>query len=87
MPGGDPDSGERSALRDIVRRGNRHAQDAPAGVDPDLRGHAALRRNLETWEIVEQVQIVRRSLDRSAGQRLHLCFRKRLGGLQRLRQL
>jgi 23S rRNA (adenine2503-C2)-methyltransferase len=34
-------------------------------------GRLGLGRNLETWEIVEQVQIVRRSLDRSAGQRIH----------------
>jgi 23S rRNA (adenine2503-C2)-methyltransferase len=34
-------------------------------------GRLGLGRNLEAWEIVEQVQIVRRSLDRSAGQRIH----------------
>jgi len=34
-------------------------------------GRLGLGRNLETWEIVEQVQIVRRSLDRAAGQRIH----------------
>ena len=33
--------------------------------------NARALRNLEPWEIVEQVQIVRRSLDRSAGQRIH----------------
>lgn len=34
-------------------------------------GRLGLRRNLETWEIVEQVRAVRRTLDRGAGQRLH----------------
>jgi 23S rRNA (adenine2503-C2)-methyltransferase len=34
-------------------------------------GRLGLGRNLETWEIVEQVRIVRRSLDRAAGQRVH----------------
>ena len=34
-------------------------------------GRLGLGRNLETWEIVEQVRIVRRSLERARGQRVH----------------
>lgn len=34
-------------------------------------GRLGLGRNLEAWEIVEQVRIVRRSLDRAAGQHVH----------------
>lgn len=34
-------------------------------------GRLGLKRNLETWEIVEQVRIVRRGLDPTAGQRVH----------------
>lgn len=34
-------------------------------------GRLGLRRNLEAWEIVEQIRAVRRTLDASAGQRVH----------------
>ncbi|HEU4406598.1 MAG TPA: radical SAM protein [Polyangiaceae bacterium] len=34
-------------------------------------GRLGLRRNLSSWEIVEQVRWVRRSLDRAAGERVH----------------
>jgi 23S rRNA (adenine2503-C2)-methyltransferase len=34
-------------------------------------GQMGLRRNLLTWEIVEQVRVVRRTLDRGLGQRVH----------------
>jgi 23S rRNA (adenine2503-C2)-methyltransferase len=34
-------------------------------------GRLGLGRNLETWEIVEQVRIVRRSLERARGERVH----------------
>jgi 23S rRNA (adenine2503-C2)-methyltransferase len=34
-------------------------------------GKMGLRRNLEVWEIVEQVRTVRRGLDRTQGQRVH----------------
>jgi 23S rRNA (adenine2503-C2)-methyltransferase len=34
-------------------------------------GRMGLLRNLETWEIVEQVREVRRTLDRDAGERVH----------------
>jgi 23S rRNA (adenine2503-C2)-methyltransferase len=34
-------------------------------------GRMGLRRNLETWEIVEQVRVVRRTLDASNGARIH----------------
>lgn len=34
-------------------------------------GRLGLKRNLEVWEIVEQVRVVRRSLDASQGQRVH----------------
>lgn len=34
-------------------------------------GRMGLQRNLETWEIVEQVRVVRRSLDRTRGERVH----------------
>jgi 23S rRNA (adenine2503-C2)-methyltransferase len=34
-------------------------------------GRLGLGRNLETWEIVEQVRIVRRSLDAARGERVH----------------
>lgn len=34
-------------------------------------GRLGLRRNLSTWELVEQVRWVRRSLDRAAGERVH----------------
>jgi 23S rRNA (adenine2503-C2)-methyltransferase len=34
-------------------------------------GRAGLHRNLQAWEIVEQVRIVRRDLNRSLGQRVH----------------
>jgi 23S rRNA (adenine2503-C2)-methyltransferase len=34
-------------------------------------GRLGLRRNLETWEIVEQVRIVRRTLDATRGERVH----------------
>jgi 23S rRNA (adenine2503-C2)-methyltransferase len=34
-------------------------------------GRMGLRRNLETWEIVEQVRLVRAGLDGTAGERVH----------------
>ncbi len=34
-------------------------------------GRIGLQRNLETWEIIEQVRVVRRSLDRAAKERVH----------------
>jgi 23S rRNA (adenine2503-C2)-methyltransferase len=34
-------------------------------------GRMGLTRNLETWEILEQVRAVRRTLDRDAGERVH----------------
>ncbi len=34
-------------------------------------GRMGLWRNLETWEIVEQVRVVKRTLDASRGQRIH----------------
>jgi 23S rRNA (adenine2503-C2)-methyltransferase len=34
-------------------------------------GRLGLRRNLETWEIVEQVRVVRRTLDAARGERVH----------------
>ncbi|MCU0659366.1 MAG: radical SAM protein [Polyangiaceae bacterium] len=34
-------------------------------------GRLGLQRNLESWEIVEQVRLVRATLDRKAGQRVH----------------
>jgi 23S rRNA (adenine2503-C2)-methyltransferase len=34
-------------------------------------GRLGLARNLETWEIVEQVRVVKRSLDRARGERVH----------------
>jgi 23S rRNA (adenine2503-C2)-methyltransferase len=34
-------------------------------------GRLGLRRNLATWEIIEQVRWVRRGLDRAAGERVH----------------
>jgi 23S rRNA (adenine2503-C2)-methyltransferase len=34
-------------------------------------GRLGLTRNLETWEIVEQVRAVRRTLDRARGERVH----------------
>lgn len=34
-------------------------------------GRLGLQRNLESWEIVEQVRLVRRTLDPRAGQRVH----------------
>ncbi len=34
-------------------------------------GRMGLERNLETWEIVEQVRLVARGLDRTKGQRVH----------------
>jgi 23S rRNA (adenine2503-C2)-methyltransferase len=34
-------------------------------------GRLGLRRNLEAWEIVEQVRLVRRTLDGKAGERVH----------------
>ncbi len=34
-------------------------------------GRMGLKRNLETWEIVEQVRLVARGLDRAKGQRVH----------------
>jgi len=34
-------------------------------------GRLGLGRNLETWEIVEQVRVVRRTLDAASGQRVH----------------
>lgn len=34
-------------------------------------GRLGLRRNLETWEIVEQVRVVRRTLDATRGERVH----------------
>jgi 23S rRNA (adenine2503-C2)-methyltransferase len=34
-------------------------------------GRLGLGRNLETWEIVEQVRVVRRSLERDRGERIH----------------
>jgi 23S rRNA (adenine2503-C2)-methyltransferase len=34
-------------------------------------GRLGLARNLETWEIVEQVRAVRRTLDRARGERVH----------------
>ena len=34
-------------------------------------GRLGLKRNLESWEIVEQVRLVRATLDRKAGQRVH----------------
>ena len=34
-------------------------------------GRLGLRRNLETWEIIEQVRIVRRTLDARKGERVH----------------
>ncbi len=34
-------------------------------------GRLGLRRNLESWEIIEQVRLVRRTLDLKAGQRVH----------------
>jgi len=34
-------------------------------------GHMGLRRNLQTWEIVEQVRVVRRSLNSFPSERIH----------------
>lgn len=34
-------------------------------------GRMGLARNLETWEIVEQVRLMRATLDRAAGERIH----------------
>jgi len=34
-------------------------------------GHAGMLRNLETWEILEQVRAIRRGLDRTRRQRVH----------------
>jgi 23S rRNA (adenine2503-C2)-methyltransferase len=34
-------------------------------------GRLGLRRNLETWEIVEQVRVVRRTLEATKGERVH----------------
>jgi 23S rRNA (adenine2503-C2)-methyltransferase len=34
-------------------------------------GRLGLRRNLDAWEILEQVRVVRRGLDRAAGERVH----------------
>ncbi len=34
-------------------------------------GRMGLRRNLETWEIVEQVRVVRAELDRTRGEKVH----------------
>ncbi|MCC6646715.1 MAG: radical SAM protein [Polyangiaceae bacterium] len=34
-------------------------------------GRLGLRRNLQTWEIVEQVRLVRRTLELAAGERVH----------------
>jgi 23S rRNA (adenine2503-C2)-methyltransferase len=42
-------------------------------------GRLGLRRNLEAWEMVEQVRVVRRGLDLESGQRVHGCVFQGMG--------
>jgi 23S rRNA (adenine2503-C2)-methyltransferase len=42
-------------------------------------GRLGLKRNLDTWEMVEQVRVVRRGLDLESGQRVHGCVFQGMG--------
>ncbi|HYK88991.1 MAG TPA: radical SAM protein [Acidobacteriota bacterium] len=72
-----PDGQVIETVRIPLEHGGRHSVCLSSQVGCGLAcafcatGRMGLRRNLKTWEIVEQVRIVRRGLDRARGQRVH----------------